>query len=181
MSIEAQQKTKAACQVHSNTAVELFSCSVIDVPGFRETLKLIRERVGEIDVLVNCAGIFYDNMMSAEDFETFWKVVEVNYKGPMLAIYETLPEMRRRRSGCIINISSRSATVDMLAGLSYNSSKAAIARASSSLQAELEDEGFGQDIQIYSLHPGAVWSDMCTGALETTSSQENNLRIVAHC
>lgn len=177
LSLEAQQTTKAACQVYPGACVQAFDCSVTDVPGFRKTLKLIEATLGPIDILVNNAGVFHDNMMSQENFELFWKAVEVNFKGPMLAMYETLPRMRQRRSGCIINIASRSATVDMLAGLSYNSSKAALARATSTLQAELEEEGFGQDIQTYSLHPGAVWSDLCTGVFRTAPSSNTATQV----
>lgn len=177
LSVEALQKTKAACQVTEDARVEAFNCNVTDVEGFRRTLKDIAGTLGPIDVLVNNAGIFHDNMMSQETFELFWKAVEVNFKGPMVAMYELLPLMRQRRSGCIINIASRSATVDMLAGLSYNSSKAALARATSTLQAELDEEGYGQDIQTYSLHPGAVWSDLCTGEFSFAAIKEQPRRL----
>lgn len=81
----------------------------------------------------------------------------------MLTIWEVLPSMRQRKSGTIINIASRAATVDFPAAVGYNSSKAADARAIMTLQEEMELEGLGDSIQIYALHPGGVPTDMAAG------------------
>lgn len=68
--------------------------------------------------------------------------------------------MRKRKSGIIINIASRAATVDVPFCIGYNSSKAAVTRATSTLQAELEADGIGENVMLYALHPGGVWTDM---------------------
>jgi NAD(P)-dependent dehydrogenase (short-subunit alcohol dehydrogenase family) len=74
----------------------------------------------------------------------------------MLCIFEVLPGMRERKSGCIINIASRAASVDTAPGLGYNDAKAAVTRATSCLQLELEGDGLGEYIHTYALHPGGV-------------------------
>ena len=71
--------------------------------------------------------------------------------------------MRERRKGCIINIASRSGTVDVPMFLGYNTSKAAVIRMSSTLQRELEVDGFDDEVQIYALHPGGVLTAMGGG------------------
>lgn len=78
----------------------------------------------------------------------------------MLTTYTLLPAFRTRKSGVIINIASRAATVDFPFAVGYNSSKAAVARATSTLQEELELDDLGQGIQMYALHPGGVLTDM---------------------
>lgn len=71
--------------------------------------------------------------------------------------------MRERKTGCIINMASRSATVDTPLGLGYNDAKAAVVRATSNIQLELDRDGFGDQIHTYALHPGGVLTAMGAG------------------
>jgi short-subunit dehydrogenase len=68
--------------------------------------------------------------------------------------------MAERKSGCIINIASRAAGVDMPKCISYGASKAAVAHATASLQEEFEQLALGEHLLAYSLHPGGVWGEM---------------------
>ncbi len=74
----------------------------------------------------------------------------------MNTIFAVLPGMRERRSGTIINISSRAGTLDCPLALGYTDSKTAIIRATASIQEELEMDGLGETIQMFSIHPGGV-------------------------
>lgn len=76
----------------------------------------------------------------------------------MTCIFQVLPGMRQRRQGCIINIASRAGTVPMPFGGAYCTGKGAIIRAVSCIQKELEMDGFGDNIHVYALHPGATLS-----------------------
>ncbi|KIW21521.1 hypothetical protein PV08_02101 [Exophiala spinifera] len=162
LSVDRQQETKAACEKFEGVKVEAFQCDITNVQAVRDTFAAITKTLGPVDILVNNAGVAYGKLASQETFEQFWKAIEVNFKGAMACIYEVLQTMRERRSGCIISMASRAATVDMAGGLSYNSSKAAIARATSTLQEEFDVEGLGDKIQTYCLHPGAVWGALVT-------------------
>ncbi|KAK6384486.1 hypothetical protein LTS17_002049 [Exophiala oligosperma] len=162
LSVDRQQETKAACEKFQGVKVEAYSCDITNVQAVRDTFAAITNTLGPVDILVNNAGVAYGKLAFQETFEQFWKAIEVNFKGSMACIYEVLPGMRERKSGCIISMASRAATVDMAGGLSYNSSKAAIARATSTLQEEFEVEGFGDKLHTYCLHPGAVWGALVT-------------------
>lgn len=128
----------------------------------KDTFKAIETTLGPVDILVNNAGIAKGKYAVNESFEDFWKVIEVNFKGTMLCTYEVLPGMAERKSGCIINIASRAAGVDMPKSISYGASKAAVAHATASLQEEFEILGLGEHLHAYCLHPGGVWGDMIT-------------------
>ena len=78
----------------------------------------------------------------------------------MLCTFQVLPTMRERKTGCIVNIASRAATVDTPLGMGYNCAKAAVVRATSNLQLELDDDGLGEQIHTYALHPGGVMTAM---------------------
>lgn len=163
LSLDRQQETKTACQDFDGVKVEAFQCDITNIQAVRDTFAAITKTLGPVDILVNNAGVAYGKLAFQETFEQFWKAIEVNFKGSMACIYEVLPGMRERKSGCIISMASRAATVDMAGGLSYNSSKAAIARATSTLQEEFEVEGLGDKVHTYCLHPGAVWGALVTG------------------
>jgi NAD(P)-dependent dehydrogenase (short-subunit alcohol dehydrogenase family) len=70
----------------------------------------------------------------------------------------TLLSSLRKRGGVIINIASRAATVDTHLALGYNDAKAAITRATHSLQ--LEFDLTSMPITTYALHPGGVATAM---------------------
>jgi NAD(P)-dependent dehydrogenase (short-subunit alcohol dehydrogenase family) len=93
-------------------------------------------------------------------FPSFWRQIEVNFKGPMLTIHTLLPRFRDRGAGCVINIASRSGTVDVPMTLGYVSSKAALIRATHTLQREMVLDGLDDAIQFYALHPGGVLTGM---------------------
>jgi len=80
-----------------------------------------------------------------------------------MLIHAVLPKMRDRGHGCIINIASRSGTVDVPMTLGYVSSKAALMRATHTLQKEMELDGLDPAIHMYALHPGGVRSNMGGG------------------
>ncbi len=79
---------------------------------------------------------------------------------PLIGSYFALPRMRQRRQGCIINIASRSGTLDVPMCLGYNTSKAAVIRMTHTLQREMELDGLDDAIQLYALHPGGVLTAM---------------------
>lgn len=68
--------------------------------------------------------------------------------------------MRERGQGCIINIASRAGTVTTPFSGAYSVGKCGLIRATGCWQTELELDGFGDNIHIYALHPGAVKTDM---------------------
>lgn len=104
------------------------------------------EQAGAIDVLVNNAGIGWMNAVEGTSGETARGLFETNMFGPMALMQAVLPQMRARRSGVIVNVSS-SVTLKPLPLLSaYTASKAAL-NALTEVSA-LELEPFGIKVRI---------------------------------
>eukprot|EP00607_Mallomonas_marina_P007969 CAMPEP_0182416962 /NCGR_PEP_ID=MMETSP1167-20130531/1377_1 /TAXON_ID=2988 /ORGANISM="Mallomonas Sp, Strain CCMP3275" /LENGTH=247 /DNA_ID=CAMNT_0024590185 /DNA_START=391 /DNA_END=1134 /DNA_ORIENTATION=+ len=116
------------------------SCS-IDVSDSSEKLtaafELAVEKFGPIEVLINCAGAskaaaFED--LSVKDFENLYRT---NVLGAVLPTQFVLPEMKRRKRGRIVFISSQAAQVGIHGYSAYGASKVALRSLAEVLQMEL--------------------------------------------
>lgn len=102
------------------------------------SIKRAVEAAGPIDVLVNNAGIGYLNAVEGTPMDSAREIFETNTIGTMATIQAVLPQMRERKDGVIINVTS-SVTVRALHLLSvYTASKAAVNAFSDVLALELE-------------------------------------------
>jgi NAD(P)-dependent dehydrogenase (short-subunit alcohol dehydrogenase family) len=112
-----------------------------DVTDASQTAGLIRE-IGSIDVFVNAVGGYAGgSSLWQTDPATFERMMTLNVRSGFILARSVVPLMLSRRSGVIINISSRSA-VDHAAGASaYAASKAAALAMMDSLAADLKGTG----------------------------------------
>lgn len=105
---------------------------------------------GPIDALVNNAGIGFLNALEGTPIEVVRDVFETNTIGTIAMMQAVLPQMRERRSGTIINVTS-SVTYQPLPLLSaYSASKAAVNAFSDSVAIELKPFG----IRVHVVLPG---------------------------
>ncbi len=107
---------------------------------------------GPIDVLVNNAGIGFLNALEGTPIDVTRAIFETNTFGTIRMIQAVLPQLRERKAGTIINITS-SATLKSYPLLSaYTASKAAVNALSESLALELEPF----NIKVSVVMPGAA-------------------------
>ena len=96
---------------------------------------------GPVDVLVNNAGIGWLNALEGTPMTSARELFETNTLGLIAMTQAVLPQMRKRRAGAIVNVSS-SVTIKPLPLLSvYTASKAAVNAFTESLALELEEFG----------------------------------------
>jgi len=81
---------------------------------------------GRVDILVNNAGVAMHQPFFDVDIETFHTVINVNLLAPLLLTQAFAPGMIERKSGKIVNISSRGAIRAIPTGATYCASKAAL-------------------------------------------------------
>ncbi|KAI9740612.1 MAG: hypothetical protein M1834_005193 [Cirrosporium novae-zelandiae] len=143
-------------------------CDVTEYVQCERVLEKIKEDVGPIEVMVNVAGIMGVRSFHAGDPGRFIEDLAVNLFAPYFFMRLVLPDFMSRRKGCIINLASRSGTVDQPCNVSYNTSKAAVIRMTACIQMEVDLAGH-KDIHLYALHPGAVPSAL-TSSVKTDST-----------
>ena len=84
---------------------ETYGINVADVESVTEGIKAIESDFGQIDVLVNNAGITKDGLLMRMSEEDWDAVLDVNLKGVFLCT-KVMRGMMKQRSGTIVNIAS---------------------------------------------------------------------------
>jgi 3-oxoacyl-[acyl-carrier protein] reductase len=125
-----------------------------DVPA--RLVSEVRQRLGEIDVLVNNAAVAMRLSTAELNAALVDELYAVNVRAPLLLISALVPSMVERGRGVIISISSVSAVVGTPQRSAYAATKGAIDAATRSLAIELGPHG----IRVNSVAPGVVDTDM---------------------
>jgi 3-oxoacyl-[acyl-carrier protein] reductase len=135
-----------------------------------EMLRQVKDHYGRLHVLVNNAGVAPKDrrdILEATE-ESFDYVMGVNLKGSYFLTQKTANWMIEQRKidtefkGCIINISSVSATVVSLNRGEYCISKAGIGMATQLFAVRLGE----YDIPVFEVRPGIIQTDMTSGVRE---------------
>lgn len=119
-------------------------------------VKLTRDTYGDLDILINNAGISGGDQIHLHDLQDWEKVMAVNLRGPFLMSHAVLPWMRARRSGHIINISSESGLEYYQGDGAYGVSKHALNALSEYIQRENQEF----NIRVNTICPGMVVTEM---------------------
>ena len=150
---------------------------VTDPEARAATLDAIKERFGQLNILVNNAGVaprVRADIMEATEESYDW-VMGINLKGPYFLTQAVANWMIAQKQadgdfwGCVINISSISATVASPSRGEYCLSKAGVSMATQLWAARLGEF----DIPVYEIRPGVIKTDM------TATVQEKYDRLIA--
>ncbi len=103
----------------------------------RDSIANAVQTAGPIDVLVNNAGIGGIGVFEATPMDTTRELFDTNTFGAMAVTQAVVPQMRSRRSGVIVNVTSSTTLAAMPLAAVYTASKSAIEGFSGSLALEL--------------------------------------------
>jgi NADP-dependent 3-hydroxy acid dehydrogenase YdfG len=79
------------------------------IPEIKKMIKKTKEHFGRIDVLINNAGQGYDARVENINIKTLHQVFDLDLVGPLVAMQQVIPIMRKQDGGLIVNISSGTA------------------------------------------------------------------------
>jgi 3-oxoacyl-[acyl-carrier protein] reductase len=102
-------------------------CDIADAGAVTRAHRQVQQQWGEIDVLVNNAGILSNDKIEATTVAEWRAVLAANLDGAMFWSQAVVPGMKARRWGHIVNTSSLAAkTGGLTAGTAYSVSKGAV-------------------------------------------------------
>lgn len=134
---------------------EIYKADVSSASQAKELIEF-SESIGEIEVLVNNAGIVRDSLILRMTEEDWDRVIEINLKGAFNCVKEAARFMMKRRKGVIINISSIVGIYGNIGQVNYASSKAALIGFTKSLAKELGR----RNIRVNAIAPGFILTEM---------------------
>jgi NAD(P)-dependent dehydrogenase (short-subunit alcohol dehydrogenase family) len=139
---------------------------VTDKEQISSAVQQAQARFGGIDVLVNNAGYGYRAAVEEADDADIRQLFDTNLFGAIDMIKAVLPDMRAKRAGTILNISSIGARISPAGSGYYSATKAALEGLSGSLHKELQPLG----ISVTAIEPGAFRTDFAGRSLTQSAT-----------
>ncbi|CAD2072376.1 glucose 1-dehydrogenase [Phocicoccus pinnipedialis] len=121
---------------------------------WKNVVDMTLEKFGQIDALVNNAGITYNYALEDLTLDDYMKIVNINQVSVFLGTKAVTPSMKAQNSGSIINISSMNGLIGGAAG--YTDTKFAVRGFTKACARELSPH----NIRVNSVHPGVVHTPM---------------------
>lgn len=136
--------------------VAIFKANVSNPKDVEAMINFAIEKYGQIDILINNAGISSSCLLQDMSLDEWNNLFEVNVTGTFLTTKNVLPHMISKKSGKIINISSVWGLVGASMEVAYSASKAAVIGFTKALAKEVGPSG----ITVNAIAPGIVMTDM---------------------
>lgn len=131
---------------------------------WKQTIAATLAAHGQLDVLVNNAGVGDSKPLLETSLEDWHSVLRVNLDGVFLGCRYGIEAMRstetrkRTRFGSVINLSSILGMVGFPGAAAYSASKGGVRLMTKTLALECAAQGW--DIRVNSVHPGFIWTPM---------------------
>lgn len=140
----------------SGAKAKCYSVDVRNSENINETVDQVLTDFGQIDILVNNAGVTRDGLFMRMKDEDWDMVLDTNLKGAFYFSRAVVRPMMKKRSGCIINISSIIGLTGNAGQANYSASKSGLFGLTKSLAKEVASRG----IRVNALAPGFIQTEM---------------------
>ncbi|BAY24712.1 short-chain dehydrogenase/reductase SDR [Calothrix sp. NIES-2100] len=154
-SLEKLEEVAVAAK-HTGVEAKSYAVDLASVGQVKAQIQAIADEFGEIDILVNSAGIAYTALISETPLEDWQQVINLNLTSVFQCILGVLPGMRDRGIGTIINIVSIAGKQAFANWGAYSVSKAGAIALSQTLAQEERAHG----IRVTAICPGAVNTEL---------------------
>ncbi|SDS35638.1 hypothetical protein SAMN04487764_2031 [Gillisia sp. Hel1_33_143] len=146
-------------QNQSSLKFELVALDVTKVDTITAAVNSIIEKEGRLDVLINNAGVGITGPLEETPEIEIKKAFDTNYFGPLNVIKSVLPQMRKQKSGLIINITSIAGYMGLPYRGIYSASKGALELTTEAFRMELKDF----NISMTNVAPGDFATNIAAG------------------
>jgi NADP-dependent 3-hydroxy acid dehydrogenase YdfG len=144
----------AAAKGTGKHPIQIRACDASVRSQANELIAWATETLGQVDILLNSAGINIVKRKMAELAPEDWdKLMQVNATAAFNTMHAVLPQMRDRQDGLIVNISSVAGLrASLLGGVAYSASKFAMTALGTCVGLEERNHG----IRVTNVYPGEV-------------------------
>ena len=132
-----------------------YACNVADQKEVVETF----EKIGNINILINNAGIAHVGKVDTTPEADFDRVMNVNVKGVYNCLYASIPQFRLSNGGVILNMASIASWVGIPDRFAYSTAKGAVMAMTLSVAKDYINEG----IRCNSISPARVHTPFVDG------------------
>lgn len=144
---------------YSSSSFNLLKLDVSDTFSIKETITTILDQHGRLDVLINNAGAGITGPIEEIPDVEIQRNFETNFFGPIRVIKAVLPQMRKQKSGLIINVTSIAGYMGLPYRGVYSASKGALELLTEAFRMELKDF----NIQMTNVAPGDFATNIAAG------------------
>lgn len=152
--------------------IHLIQLDVTDLDSIQTAVDTIVATDGKIDMLINNAGAGFGKTTEQASIQEIKWVTDVNYLGVVYCCRAVIPQMRKQRSGHIINITSVGGLVGQPFNELYCGAKFAVEGYTESLAAYVSDPF---NIKFSIVEPGGISTEFMKSAIANTASAEGQL------
>ncbi|XP_055273475.1 3-ketodihydrosphingosine reductase isoform X2 [Moschus berezovskii] len=135
-------QAKKEIEKHSINDKQVVLCISVDVSQdysqVENVIKQAQEKLGPVDMLVNCAGMSLAGKFEDLEVSTFERLMSVNYLGSVYPSRAVIATMKERRVGRVVFVSSQAGQLGLFGYTAYSSSKFAIRGLAEALQMEVK-------------------------------------------
>lgn len=142
-----------------NSIFPLVALDVRNSDSIKNAVKRIIETSGRLDIVINNAGVGITGPLEEIPTEEIRNNFETNFFGPIEVMKAALPQMRKQKSGLIINITSIAGYMGLPYRSVYSASKGALELITEALRMEVKSFG----IEITNVAPGDFATNIAAG------------------
>jgi all-trans-retinol dehydrogenase (NAD+) len=143
--------------------VYFYQCDVTNKRQVQKQVKIAQKEMGRVDILINNAGYVSGGDFLDRPIENWEKTIDVNLTALLYTTHAVLPEMYKRDTGHIVNISSAAGTIGVAGLAVYAATKWAVWGLTESLRLEALNNGKA-GVKYSTIHPGYIATGMFEGA-----------------
>jgi len=160
-----ESASSEALKMLAEKGIEKVESHKVDVSSYEEVRKIFDEifsRLGQVDVLINNAGITRDTFLMKMSEQDWDQVLNVNLKSVFNCTQAVIRPMVKQRKGHIVNISSVVGQIGNPGQANYSASKAGIMGFTKTVAKEVASRG----IRVNAVAPGFINTEMTKGLPE---------------
>ncbi len=151
---QAGARVHGICRSGCSYSHPSYTCHHADVRVW-EQLQAVIEDIGQVDVLINNAGLGYFGLCEDMEIGQWDEMMDTNVKGMFMACKCVLPGMKTRGMGHIVNIASTAGLEGYVQVSAYCATKFAVRGFSDALYKEVREHG----VKVTCVYPGSVKTD----------------------